>query len=129
MNGYTFERCFVSFVSRLAVENCGNHSEFARIAFSDSEAPANVWRNIRNGNRGKLRDVTLTDAFNMASTLGMDLETLCWKVRREIEEGWTPEEDVCYQEDSKPGRRKKRTENVQPLPDTEPGKAEKNMRQ
>lgn len=127
MDGYIFERCFVSYVSRLAVEQCGNHSEFARIAFDGVEAPANTWRNIRNGNRGKLRDVTLKDAFNMASSLGMDLETLCWKVRREIEEGWTPEQDVCHQEDGKPGRRKKRAEGAQPPSQSASGKAEKNF--
>ena len=107
MNCYEFERCFVSFVSKLAVEKYGNHSSFARVVFPEAESPINVWRNVRNGNRGKLRDITLKDACNMAQALEMDLETLCWKVHREIKEGWTPAQDVCHQEETKPGRPKK----------------------
>lgn len=69
----------------------------------------------------------------MASALGMDLETLCWKVRREIEEGWTLEQDVCRQEEPKRGRPKKSeksSESLHPVPvTTAPSELQKNVEQ
>lgn len=121
MNGYLFERCFVSIVSRLATEKHGSHSEFGRTVFLDAESPVNVWRNIRNGNRGKLRDVSLKDAFNMAEAMNMNFADLCWNVQRELAAGWTLEQDICHQEEPKRGRPKKiekDSEIVPPVPVT-----------
>ena len=126
--GFLFERCFVSFVSKLALERCGSHSEFGRLVFTDAESPINTWRNIRNGNRGKLRDITLKEAFQMAEALGTDLETLCWKVQKELEGGWTLAQDICHQEEAKSGRpRKRNKEESQLVPQPAPSESQKNL--
>lgn len=118
MNGYLFERCMVTLVCKLVEENFPSHTEFAKRVFGDSENPSNAWRYIRNGQKGKPKRLGVEDAFNMACALGMDLETLCWKVHRELKEGWSLSEDIYNLEQNKPGRPRKndkKSDNSLPL--------------
>ena len=96
MIGYIFERCLVAIVNKMAEEKFSSHSEFAKLAFPLAEAPTNNWRHVRNGsNRGKARRLGVEDAYNIAAALAIDIEVLFWKTRREIEEGWTLEQDIA----------------------------------
>lgn len=95
MDALLFERCLVSLVAEKAIEKYGTHADFAKIAFAGTAAPLNVWRAIRNGQKGKPREVSLRDAVQMADAIGMDLEVLCWQVARKLADGWASDDDVC----------------------------------
>lgn len=110
-DGIIFERCFVTLIAQLAAEKFRNHTDFATIAFSDRESPIGTWRTMRNGANGKYRNITITDAYIMAKTVGYDLDELFWRVRMEIKNGWDINtQDIRVLNQGVPGRPTRRKE-------------------
>lgn len=111
MNGKLLERCFVNLIDAMIEEGkiaYPSRSSFAEAAFPGGENPTKIWQNIRKGQKGKPRDVSISEAYSMARACGENLDRLLVKAEVMIEQGWTLEQDIFNQEgSSKPGRPRK----------------------
>ena len=108
MNELLFERCLVYVVSRLADDLFQTETAFADKVFTDTSSPVNAWRAVRNGQKGGFRKVSVREAWNMAEAVGMSIDSLFFKVVRELGEGWTMEQDVSLRK-SDAGRPSKKS--------------------
>lgn len=113
MNELLFERCLVYVVNRLADDLYDSETAFAEKVFTDTSSPVNAWRAVRNGQKGGFRKVSVREAWNMASAIGMSIDTLFFKVVRELDEGWSLDKDISVHKVKKAGRPPKKgaTEN------------------
>lgn len=105
--GYLFSRCMVALVSRMAIEQFGTHSNFARATFKENKDPINVWRQLRNQTGKDKRKLSLDDVCAISETLHLDVASLCKTVSKEIEAGWSESEDVQNLERMKGGSPKR----------------------
>lgn len=110
MNGEIFERCLVYVLGKRAEELGLNDTEFSNkvpALKKKTGTPQNAWRAIRNGQRGKFREVSIEEAYDMAIAVGTTVDKLCWDVFNELRNGWSLEKDVSLDK-SKPGRPSKK---------------------
>ena len=99
---YLLERCLIRFaVKKFYGDAEPNYSELARLVFHDRSDPVTTFRSVRQG-RPKPQRINIEEAGRMAAAIGMDLASLCFHVQKELEEGWTLEDDF-KPEDSSPG--------------------------
>lgn len=105
-NEYLLERCFIRYVVEKYYRGREpNYSEFAKLVFFDRGDPVTTFRNIRQG-KPKPQRLNLEEAARMARLLGTDLASLFFHVQKEVENGWSLEDDFKSDEAS-PGPKKK----------------------
>lgn len=101
MNGKLLERCFVNLVCSFVGKEPENgfcfpqsHADFAKKAFASSSSPIKTWQAIRLGQRGKARNVSIEESYQMAEAINEKVDRLMIKAESLIQLGWTLEQDV-----------------------------------
>lgn len=110
MDGNILERCVVTTVAEMLRDKktmFKTEKEFAFAAFPKESDPPSLWKHLKNGQKGKPRNLQLAHAHGMAEALGIPLTKLLTMAELRIEAGWTCEQDTFNDlEAKKPGRKK-----------------------
>lgn len=95
---YIFERCLIRYAYKKFIgDGVENYTEFAKSVFKGVADPVTTFRSVRQG-KPKPRRIRLDEAIRMAQVNHTDIASLCFNVQKEIESGWSLDDDFTPEE-------------------------------